>query len=57
MSPDARFRGELLDVAVERVKAEKLGDVVAPRNFGLDPILAVHDRGFVTFLQTLRTIT
>ena len=34
------------EIVLERVKAEKLGDVVAPRDFGLDPILAVHDRGF-----------
>jgi acetoin utilization deacetylase AcuC-like enzyme len=40
------------EIVLERVKAEKLGDVVAPRDFGLDPILAVHDRGFVTFLET-----
>jgi acetoin utilization deacetylase AcuC-like enzyme len=39
------------EIVLARVKAEKLGDVVGPRDFGLDPILAVHDRGFVTFLQ------
>ena len=39
------------EIVLERVKSERLGEVVAPRDFGLDPIFAVHDRGFVTFLQ------
>jgi acetoin utilization deacetylase AcuC-like enzyme len=39
------------EIVLERVKSEKLGEVVAPRDFGLDPILAVHDRGFVEFLR------
>jgi acetoin utilization deacetylase AcuC-like enzyme len=39
------------EIVLARVKAEKLGEVVAPRDFGLDPILAVHDAGFVAFLE------
>ena len=39
------------EIVLAQVKSEKLGEVVGPRDFGLDPILAVHDRGLVTFLQ------
>ena len=39
------------EIVLQRVKSEKLGEVVGPRDFGLDPILAIHDRGMVTFLQ------
>ena len=39
------------EIVLERVRAEKLGDVVGARDFGLDAILAVHDRGFVEFLR------
>lgn len=39
------------DIVLGQVKARKLGDIVGPRDFGLDPILKVHDRGFVEFLR------
>ncbi len=39
------------EIVLERVKSERLGEVVGPRDFGLDPILAVHDRGLVEFLR------
>ena len=39
------------EIVLDRVRAEKLGEVVGARDFGLDPILAVHDRGFVEFLR------
>lgn len=35
-----------------QVQQANLGLVLPPRDFGLDPILQVHDRGFVSFLQT-----
>ena len=37
---------------LERVQAVGLGTVLEPRSFGLDPILRVHDRQFVSFLQS-----
>lgn len=40
------------EIVVARVRETKLGEVVAPRDFGLDPILRVHDRGLVDFLQS-----
>ena len=40
------------DIVLDRVKAQKLGEIVGPRDFGLDPILAVHDAGLVDFLKT-----
>jgi acetoin utilization deacetylase AcuC-like enzyme len=36
---------------IEQVRAAKLGPVNPPDDFGMDPILAVHDGGFVDFLQ------
>jgi acetoin utilization deacetylase AcuC-like enzyme len=39
------------DIVLNRVKSEKLGDVVAPQDFGIDPILGVHDKGLVEFLR------
>ena len=32
------------------VRAEQIGPVIAPTDYGLEPILAVHDAGFVDFL-------
>jgi len=39
------------DIVLARVNSEKLGDVIAPREFGMEPVLALHDAGFVEFLQ------
>lgn len=48
--------GEWVDYAEcpERVGSmlDALGPVESPRDFGLDPILAVHDADYVAFLQT-----
>ncbi len=41
------------DIVIERVKSEKLGKVLEPRAFGIDPVLAIHDAGFVAFLQNV----
>lgn len=34
-----------------RVKAVGLGEVIAPEEFGIRPILAVHDASYISFLQ------
>jgi acetoin utilization deacetylase AcuC-like enzyme len=39
------------EMVIDAVRSSKLGDVIEPDDFGLDPILAVHDRRFVEFLQ------
>lgn len=39
------------DIVLERVNSEKLGEVIAPREFGMEPVLALHDAEFVEFLQ------
>jgi acetoin utilization deacetylase AcuC-like enzyme len=39
-------------IVIDRVKAKKLGPIVAPKEFGLEPIRRVHDKGFVEFLRT-----
>src|SRR5262245_6633078 len=39
-------------IVIDRVKAKKLGPIVAPKEFGLEPVQRVHDKGFVEFLRT-----
>ena len=41
-----------MDFILDRIHSEGLGDVIAPRDFGLEPILAIHDAGFVSFLES-----
>lgn len=36
---------------LERLKSEKIGDIIVPKEFGLDPITRIHDKGFLTFLE------
>ncbi|MDG1424403.1 MAG: histone deacetylase family protein [Paracoccaceae bacterium] len=55
------FGGELVEpferpsraeYIINRIRDENLGPVSEPNHFGMDPILAVHDKGFIDFLQT-----
>jgi acetoin utilization deacetylase AcuC-like enzyme len=39
-------------IVIDRVKTKKLGPIVAPREFGFEPIRRVHDKGFIEFLRT-----
>jgi acetoin utilization deacetylase AcuC-like enzyme len=41
---------ERAQYVLDRVKAVALGEVVGPARHGLDPVLRVHDAGFVDFL-------
>jgi acetoin utilization deacetylase AcuC-like enzyme len=41
---------ERAEFVLARVNSSGLGEVIAPDSFGLEPILRVHDRGFVDFL-------
>ena len=43
-------RAELI---LKAVKAAKIGEVLPPEDFGMDPILAVHDAEFVDYLQKI----
>ncbi len=36
---------------LERIAATKLGQVIEPRSFGMQPISRVHDAGYLTFLE------
>jgi acetoin utilization deacetylase AcuC-like enzyme len=40
------------EYVLARVKSEKLGTVSAPDDFGMAPILAIHDANYVRFLET-----
>ncbi|MEM6663501.1 MAG: histone deacetylase family protein [Pseudomonadota bacterium] len=37
---------------LQRVKAQRLGEVLEPKAHGMDPILAIHDPDYLRFLQT-----
>ncbi|ATJ83280.1 histone deacetylase family protein [Halomonas beimenensis] len=41
---------ERVELVLERVRDVGLGEVREPEAFGLEPVLAVHDRGYVDFL-------
>jgi acetoin utilization deacetylase AcuC-like enzyme len=41
------------DLVLEQVRAVALGDVVAPSDFGLEPLLCVHTEPYVHFLQSI----
>lgn len=45
-------RPSRVEYILERLKAVDLGPISAPDDFGMDPIFAVHDAGFVSFLET-----
>lgn len=58
------YGGELVDpferpsraeYIIDRVRSRSLGPVSEPDEFGMNPILAVHDSGLVTFLQSAWT--
>lgn len=37
------------EIVLEAVKTRGLGEVIAPKDFGLDPVTAIHDAGFLEF--------
>jgi acetoin utilization deacetylase AcuC-like enzyme len=41
-----------LEIILEHVKTTNLGEVIPPKDFGLEPIKRVHSERFVNFLQT-----
>lgn len=40
------------DRVLHQVRQTDLGEILSPKAFGLEPILRIHDPGFITFLQT-----
>ena len=47
---------ERAELVLESVRQAALGEIVAPEEFGLDPILRVHDARFIDFLQNAWTM-
>ncbi|TVP49675.1 MAG: histone deacetylase family protein [Halomonas sp.] len=41
---------ERLDLVLKQLRQSSLGDIRTPKTYGLAPVLAVHDEGYVTFL-------
>jgi acetoin utilization deacetylase AcuC-like enzyme len=39
-------------IVIDRVRDTRLGPILPPEDFGLDPVRRVHDKGFVEFLRT-----
>lgn len=44
-------RPSRMDYIVNRIREAGLGEMVEPTDFGLEPVLRIHDAGFVTFLE------
>jgi acetoin utilization deacetylase AcuC-like enzyme len=42
---------ERAQIVLERIRAQRLGEIIAPANFGMEPLLQVHDAAFVDFLR------
>lgn len=40
------------EIILNRVREVRLGDVIEPREFGLEPLLRVHKPNYIRFLQT-----
>lgn len=45
-------RPERMDRIMQRINDAKLGEVVAPQDFGLGPVASVHTQEFIDFMQT-----
>lgn len=41
-----------MDHILARLEEVELGAIIAPRDYGLEPILEIHDRNYVSFLET-----
>lgn len=39
------------DTVLARVKSQNLGEVIAPKDFGREPLLRIHDAAYLDFLQ------
>ncbi len=46
---------ERMDRIIEKIQEAQLGEVIAPRNFSLDPIARVHSQGYIRFLKSAHT--
>ncbi|ALM53254.1 histone deacetylase family protein [Halomonas huangheensis] len=43
---------ERVDYIIQRARDAQLGDIREPMEHGIDPVLAIHDRGYIDFLST-----
>ncbi len=41
-----------MDYIINRINHVKLGAIEAPRDFGMEPVLKIHDNGYIEFLST-----
>ena len=40
-----------VEYVLEQLQSVKLGEVIAPKEYSLDPIKRIHDAGFLSFLE------
>ena len=40
-----------VEMVLERIKKTGLGDIIGPTEYGLDPVLRIHDKRYVDFLE------
>jgi acetoin utilization deacetylase AcuC-like enzyme len=45
-------RPERVEVILKQLHEAKLGEIVPPKDFGLAPLLAIHDEAYLQFLKT-----
>ena len=41
-----------MEIILERIKSTNFGEIISPKDFGLEPIKRIHTERFVNFLQT-----
>lgn len=46
---------ERMEMILARLRSDALGDILEPQNFGMDPVCAVHDPTYLSFLETCWT--
>lgn len=45
-------RPSRMDHILDRLRSERFGEIIEPKDHGLDPILRIHDADYVSFLET-----
>ena len=45
-------RPSRMDYVLARLKETELGKIIAPEDYGLEPLLQIHDKDYVAFLET-----
>jgi len=41
-----------MDFILDRIHSQKMGEVISPKDFGIEPLVQLHDAGYISFLET-----